>query len=57
MMQISTKNENVINEDKRESSTDRKKRFFMYHQNILLGRPPQGERSKIEIFERINFEL
>ena len=46
MVQISTKNENIINEDNWESSTNRDMRFFMNDQNVMFGSTPLWKNSK-----------
>ena len=57
MVQISTKNKNMINEDKWESSTNQNMGFFINDQNIMFGYtplyPPYG---KIEKCQSINFD-
>ena len=57
MMQLSTKNENMINEDKWESSTNRKTRFiFDEWSKLLLVRPPYEKDQKIEKCQTFSFD-
>ena len=56
MVQISTKNKNMTNVDKWESSTNRNIRFFMNYQNIMFRLTPYGKTRKNQKCQSINFD-